>query len=181
MTKKQELLLNELYDLLPENTAEFYKNAVNFITDLGYMPQKQKVSVFTLSFRHKNGPAMAKIAIHPDEVKFRIKFYACKDVPEWCIKALWTEDYEDEQAGRFQGNKRKPLDDIPPPPGVVMKKCIGSCKTCGGMKYYYKFHDREIYHCSAYPVLIPNADEINMDELKHVISEQHRYFLSLMQ
>jgi hypothetical protein len=63
-----------------------------------------------------------------------------------------------------------------------MKKCTSSCNVCTGgkMRYYYLFPDgKELFRCGAYPVLIPNIKECDIEELKRLILEQHNYFLSI--
>ena len=181
MTVGQNALINELFDLLPSNNADYYKEIVSFITTLGYNPHKQKVHDFVLAFKNKNNKLIAKIGIYKNDVRFRLKFHACRNVPAWCLKALWTEDFENEQANRFQKDKPKPLDNVKRPSGVITIQCTGSCKSCGGMRYWFKFDDgREINRCSAYPVEIMNLVEINMNELKGVILEQHEYFMSML-
>ena len=177
MTVKQTALINEFFCLLPKDDAEYFKEIINYITSLGYAPHKQKVHDFVLSFKNKNGKVLAKIGTHKNGIRFRIKFHACKNLPEWCLKALWTEHYENEQANRFQGGIKRVLDN-PLLLSDVMIKCSSSCRNCS-VRYYHEFNDgRVIDRCSAYPVEIPNASEIDMNELKNVIMEQHNFFMS---
>jgi len=65
---------------------------------------------------------------------------------------------------------------------MVKNKCgyCGDICTGGGYGYYYKFSDNDIVsRCGAYPIVIPDVTENDIDELKCVIMEQHDYFLSI--
>jgi hypothetical protein len=46
--------------------------------------------------------------------------------------------------------------------------------------YYYKYADgEEVARCGAYPIIIPDIADTDIDEMKTVILEQHNYFLSI--
>ena len=176
MTTKQKALISELLACLPDNERPVFGEITSFITELGYVPQKQKVQDFVLSFKHNvNGKIIAKMGIRRQKGFLSIKYFACKNVPENYVKALGE-------------NSDDVYDNLPPPdrdkllPGAIMLKCTASCGVCtGGRKrYYYQFPDcKEIYRCGAYPVLIPDVTEDDVDDLKRLIVEQHEYFLSI--
>lgn len=178
MTVKQNALINELFDSLPKDKGILYKDIVYLLVELGYIPQKQKVQAFDLSFKHKeNGKVIAKLGISQQKVNFRLKFFACKDVTEKFIKALYDEAVANEN--RYS-REVPPPDCMPIPPNEIMKKCTSSCSVCtgGGMRYFYQFPDgREVFRCSAYPVFISDLKENDIGELKRLILEQHNYFL----
>lgn len=175
MTKKQNSLVNELYISLTEDDMKIYKTIVDYLLELGYIPQKQSTKSFGLIFKHKiNGKVIAKIA----KGSIKVKFFACKNIPDKYIEALYDESV---------ANENKYSMEIPAPQyetlsdGLIMIKCKLACSVCtgGGMRYYYKFPDREIYRCGAYPVLIHDVKANDVDDLKQILFEQHSYFLSI--
>lgn len=59
-------------------------------------------------------------------------------------------------------------DNSPVSASVIMKKCTLSCYVCTGgkMRYYYQFSEsKEVFRCGAYPVLIPDIKESDIEEL----------------
>ncbi|MCL2508831.1 MAG: hypothetical protein FWF05_06615 [Oscillospiraceae bacterium] len=180
MTVKQNALMDDLFNLLPKDEEKVYREIVNYIVKLGYIPQKQKVQAFDLSFKHKeNGKVIAKIGISKQKGNFRLKYFACKDVSEKYMKALYDEAVANEN--RYS-REVPPPDSAPIPKNEIMKKCTLICHCCsgGGMRYFHQFPDgREVFRCTAYPVFVPNIEENDIDELKRLISEQHDYFLTI--
>ncbi len=174
MTKKQQILVNEFIGLLSEDEKSVYEKIIYYLVELEYIPQKNRSF---LSFKHKvNGKIIAKIK--KDNIK--IKFFACKNIPEKYIYALRKE----MDASNNQYSIAVPPPDCNPvPTGMIMKKCTLSCNVCtgGSMRYYYQFSDgKELFRCGAYPVLIPDIKDHDIDELKRIILEQHNYFLSIV-
>ena len=180
MTGKQAALINELIDYLPAEEKHAYGEIMNYFAELGYFPQKQKVSDFTLTFKHNaNKKVIGKVSVHRQKGCLRIKYFACMNVPEKYIKALYDEAVENEN--RYS-REVPPPDNEPMPSNVIMKKCTLSCDACSGgsMRYYIRFPDgKAIFRCSAYPVLVPDITENDIEDLKQVILEQHNYFLSI--
>jgi len=180
MTAKQSTLIDELYNSLPKDEEKSYKEIINYLITLGYIPQKQKVQGSDLSFKHKiTGKVIAKVGLHNQRGRFKIKFFACTDVSDRFIKVLYDEAVANEDKYSRQ---------VPPPdcesvrPGVIMKKCTLLCPVCsgGGMRYFYRFSDgREIFRCGAYPVEMPEIKENDIEDIKRLIFEQHNYFLSI--
>jgi hypothetical protein len=182
MTQKQNELITNLMELLPKNEKMIFKNIVDYLVELGYIPQKQKVKDFALSFKHNtNGKIIAKIGVSKQIGHLRLKYFACKNIPQKYIKALYDEAVE---------NKNRYSLPVPPPDkepilkNMIMKKCTNSCNICtgGNMRYYYKFEDgNEIYRCSAYPILIKSLEYSDIEDLKHLLFEQNNYFMALSQ
>lgn len=173
MTQKQQAVINEFINILPEADKNIYGNIIDYFIALDYIPQKNRSYI---SFKHKtNGKVIAKIK----KAEIRLKFFACKDVPEKYINALRKEI--DDSDGQYT-MPVPPPDDLPVPAGAIMKKCTLACNTCTGgkMRYYYKFPDgKEIFRCGAYPVIIPAIEQCDIEDLKRLIFEQHNYFLSI--
>jgi hypothetical protein len=173
MTQKQQTAMDELLDCLSENEISIYRETVNHLVELGYIPQKNRSY---LSFKHKeNGIIIAKIK----KGEIKIKFFACKNVPQKYIDALRCE--MEASNGQYSMQVPSP-DNSPVPTGVIMKKCTLACNVCTGgkMRYYFEFPDEKVvFRCGAYPVTIPDIKENDIDELKQIISEQHNYFISI--
>jgi len=187
MTKKQKELIDELVDKLSENEKQVFKEIIDYIINLGYIPQKQSVNDFILSFKHAiNNKVIAKIGFRKQKGFISIKFFACENVPDKYIMALRDEaDLNEERAiknGKPASSGPVP-DRNPIPSNTIMKQCTaGVCSICtgGSMRYYYQYPDgKEIFRCSAYPVLIPDLTEKDIDDLKRLLLEQHHYFLSI--
>ena len=188
MTNKQQSLIDDFLNVLSEDDRYDFENVINSIVELGYIPQKQKVRDFVLSFKHnQNGKIIAKVGIRKQKGFLSIKFFACKNVPEKYIKSLRNEaDLNEERAK----NNEKPVssgpvpDRNPIPSNTIMKNCtVGVCSVCTGgrMRYYYQYPDgKEIFRCGAYPVLLPDIAENDIEDIKRLISEQHNYFLSIV-
>ena len=180
MTQKQSELIKNLKELIPKDDEEIFSNIIDYIVELGYIPQKQKVQNFLLSFKHsKNEKVIAKIGVKKQIGHLSIKYFACKNIPKKFIEALYDEAAENENRYSLP---------VPPPdiepmiPNIIMKKCTNSCNICtgGNMRYYLNFDDgKNIFRCSAYPVLIKNIKHNDIKDLKRLIFEQHNYFLSL--
>ena len=171
MTKKQEALVGELISLLPEGQRLSFAEIANYLAELGYMPQRQKVADFVLSFKHQeNGKVIAKIGVRKQKGFISIKFFGCKDAPERYKDALREEI--DARRQQYCG----PLRD------QNQKNRCGFCPACtgGGVGYYYRYPDgKELLRCGAYPIEIPDFGEGDVAGMKQILSEQHRYFLSI--
>ena len=176
MTQKQQLLIDEFLNELSENEKCVYGEIINYLVELGYIPQKQKVKDFVLSFKHcQNGKIIAKMGIRKKKGFLSIKFFACKNVPEKYITALGENS--DDAYARFSPPERDKLR-----PNEIMLKCTLSCGMCTGgkMRYYHQYpNGKEIYRCGAYPVLLPEITQHDIEDLKRLILEQHNYFLSI--
>jgi hypothetical protein len=188
MTDKQKCLIKALIDRLPENEKQLYREIINYLTDLGYIPQRKKNTDINLIFKHKqNGKIIMKMGVEARKGFIKVKFFACKDLPDKYIAALRDEaELNEERAARNKNSNPSlpvpPPDNEPMPPNTIMKKCTLLCSLCtgGGMRYYHKYPDnKEIFRCGAYPVLIPDITEKDLNDLKRLISEQHNYFLSI--
>ncbi|MCL2487991.1 MAG: hypothetical protein FWE80_04840 [Oscillospiraceae bacterium] len=176
MTTKQKGLISGFIENLPENEKQKFKEITNHLEKLGYIPQKQKVKDFVLSFKHNtNGKIIAKVGIRKQKGFLSIKFFACKNVPEKYMKALGEN--ADDACTRLPPPERDKL-----LPNEIMLPCTLACDVCTGgkMRYYYQYpNGSETFRCGAYPVLIPDFTENDIDELKRMILEQHEYFLSI--
>ena len=173
MNQKNAKLIHDLMMNLSNDDKVLYGQITDFLIQLGYVPQKQRVKDYVLSFKHKqNGRVIAKIGIRGEEQKVAvsIKFFGCKTVPQKYIDALKTEI--ESRNGQYCGPLR---DDI------VKNRC-GFCKQCtgGGIAYYYAYPDgRELLRCGAYPIHIPDLTLNDIDGMKKVLMEQHEYFLTI--
>ena len=175
MTEKQALIITELIDLLPDGQKIVFREIAHYISELGYVPQKQKVKDFILSFKHGNNEkVIGKMGFRKESGFISLRFFACKSVSEKYLNALRAD--LDARNGQYSGPLRQS------PMNMITGKCgyCGDICTGGGLGCYYKYADgREIQRCGAYPIVIPDVGETDMDEMKKVILEQHNYFLSI--
>ena len=73
-------------DSLPNDPKSIYKEIIYFLIELGYIPQKQKVRDFVLSFKHKeNGKVISKMGIRNQHGFVSIRYFACKTIS----KSIW--------------------------------------------------------------------------------------------
>ena len=177
MTTKQTALINELIEYLPATEKPIHREIANYFAELGYIPQKQKVRDFVLSFKHKeSGKVISKMGFRGQKGFVSVRFFACKNVSEKYIDALRKDiEYRDGQyTAKLTSNSNIS--------GMLTNKCgyCGDVCTGGGLGYYYKYNDDKIVsRCGAYPIIIPDIKEHDVEELKRVILEQHNYFLSI--
>jgi hypothetical protein len=91
MTQKQKSLIAELVSLLPEREKIVYTAITDYLVELGYIPRKQKVQDFILSFKHNaNEKVIAKMGIRK-QAFISIRFFACKSVSQKYMDALHNE------------------------------------------------------------------------------------------
>ena len=177
MTKKQQILIDEFIGLLSEDDNSVYEKIIYYLFELGYIPQKQKVKDFVISFKHKeNGKVISKVGLRKQNAFVSVRFFACKSVSERFIDALRKDI--DSRDGQYTA----PLPTVPDTASMVKNKCgyCGDICTGGGFGYYYKYPDGKIVsRCGAYPIIIPDVKDNDIDELKRIILEQHNYFLSI--
>jgi len=175
MTNKQKALIAELIASLPEEQKTVYQSITDYLSELGYVPQKQQVKDFIISFKHNtNGKVLAKIGISKQIAFISIRFFACKNVSQKYINALHHELVS--RNGQYSSPTHVN------PIGIITNKCghCGDICTGGGLGYYYKYpNGKEVSRCGAYPIIIPDISETDIDEMKAVLFEQHSYFLSL--
>ena len=177
MTKKQQTLIDKFIGLLPDGDKNNFTQVIYYLAGLGYIPQKQNVQAFVISFKHKeNGKVISKMGIRKQNAFIGVRFFACENVSAKYLDAL-----RDEIISRNR-QYTSPLPGAPDNGSPVKYKCgrCGDICTGGGFGYYYKFSDNDVVsRCGAYPIVIPDIKENDIDELKRVISEQHNYFLSI--
>lgn len=177
MTQKQQALVSGFLGGLSGAERPFYARTAEFLSQLGYIPQKQRVSNDTLSFRHSgHGRVIAKMSYDAkrQRASLRIKFFACRDVPQRYLQLLRAE-YEEGGYTRS----------IPPPdlsmlaPGAIMVGCTSECGACTGgrMRYFVRFADgMQVFRCSAYPVPVTGLDEEDLGEMQRLLLEQDAFF-----
>ena len=177
MTQKQKSLIETLIASISDEQKNVYKETAQYLVDLGYMPQKQRVGDFVLSFKHKEtGKVISKMGIRQQTAFFSVRFFACNRVSETFMNAL-RKDIESRNR-----QYTSPLPVLPDTASMVKNKCgyCGDICTGGGYGYYYKFSDNDmVSRCGAYPIIIPDIKEEDIDELKRIIQEQHHYFSSI--
>lgn len=155
-------LLSELMTLLNEDEKITCQKIIDCLTDLGYVPERQKVQGYVLSFKNKKvNKTIAKIGFKNGKgVVYSLKFYACENpAPKFSNAIRVTIVKSKEQY-----------------------KC-SNCGACGVDKqvrgYHYTYpNGREFIRCGAYVVEIPNLAPEDIDDFNNLIAEQHTYFLA---
>ena len=170
---KQNSLISQLLSALPEERRDLFDDLMEHLTKLGYLPQKQAVkTTFTLSFKHGR-QVIAKVrACNGGE--FRVKFFACENLPQKYHDALRRDMEAANEKYRNYMN--------PDRPAHLKNKCDGCGTACtgGNMGYYWKYDDdREIFRCGAYPILISDITVDDLPEAKRLLTEQDKYFQTL--
>lgn len=87
-------LISELLTLLGEEEKAACQKIIDCLTELGYVPQKQKVQCYIVSFKNNSvNQTIAKIGVRSGKIKgafYSIKFYACKNPPQKFLNAVQT-------------------------------------------------------------------------------------------
>ncbi len=162
MKKTHELMISELMSQLNEDEKDTCRRIVDSLTELGYIPQRQKVQCFVLSFKNREvNQTIAKIGVRSGVNKgvfYSIKFYACKNPPEKFQNAV--------RDAILKSNKQYVCSD---------------CGVCGAEKqergYHYTYpNGEEFIRCGAYVVEIPDLASEDIDDFNNLLREQHTYF-----
>lgn len=157
-------LIDELLSLVNDGEKDTCRAIADDLLDLGYLPQKQTVRGYVLSFKsRRTGQTIAKIGALGDDDRgafYSIKFYACKEPPQKFRKAVETAIETTN----------------------MQYKCCG-CGVCGAAEedrgYSYVSPDSdEFVRCGAYVVRIPDLGREDIEDFGGLLREQHQYFLS---
>ena len=157
-------LIRELVSLMKNEDKEMCQSIIDYLLELGYVPQKQKVQGYVLSFKNSQvKQTIAKIGAFNNGDKgtfFSIKFYACKNPPQKFTNAV-------QQAIESSN---------------MQYRCCG-CNACGAQKeergYHYIYpNGDEFIRCGAYVVKIPDLIPEDLNDFRNLLLEQHEYFLS---
>jgi hypothetical protein len=156
-------LISGLMSLLEEEEKVMCQDIIDCLTKLDYIPQKQKVQGYVLSFKNnKVNQTIVKIGIRTKEIKkafFSIKFYTCKNPPQKFSKAVQKAILSSKE----------------------QYKCC-NCNVCGAdieeRGYHYTYPDgKEFIRCGAYVVEIPNLVPDDIYDFNNLLIEQHEYFI----
>lgn len=155
-------LVHELLLMLNEQEKTTCQRIIHCLTELGYVPERQKVQGYVLSFKNKKvNQTIAKVGVkNGKDVSYSIKFYACKNpAPKFCgaIRDIVLKSKE-------------------------QYKC-SDCGVCGVDKevrgYHYTYpNGREFIRCGTYLIEIPDLMPDDIDDFTSLIAEQHAYFLA---
>ena len=165
--------ISALMSLLAEEDRLVCRPIIDHLLALGYVPVKQKVRRYVLSFRHQQtNKVIAKIGVRGDGAKavISLKFFACSSAPDKFGQALRRE--VESHDGQY----------CVPVRSATEKNRCGRCDSCtgGGLGYYHLFPDgREVVRCGAYPIAVPDLAPGDVEEVKRLIDEQHHYLQSL--
>lgn len=161
MKNSQETLISELISRLDADDQIICREVIICLESLGYVPQRQSVQSFMLSFHNKAvRQTIAKLGVKSGGKAFyAVKFYAFKNPPP-----------------RFTGVVRD----------TVLKSNMqyqcSNCGICGAAEgergYMFTYPDgTKFIRCGAYVVEIPELTPEDIDDFCTLLREQHAYFL----
>lgn len=163
MKKPYLELISELMSLLSDDEKVSCQNVFDCLTELGYVPQKQKAkSCYVLSFKNNRfRQTIAKIGVRnsvDNRAFYSIKFYACKNPPQKFSQAV--------QYAILKSNTQY---------------ICADCGICGADKdvrgYHYTYPDGTVFvRCAAYVVEIPDLTSEDIEDFNNLLAEQHAYF-----
>lgn len=175
MTEKKMQLIEAMSRLLKDEERPIFMPIAEYLIELGYLPERRKVSSFSLAFKHKDSKKimarfdMRQIKRQTPFPLISIKFFGAGDVPPKYTQALVRELDE----GHYHG----------PPYCEAQKNYCGRCNdvcTGGGIGYYHQYPDgRAFLRCGAYPIPIYDLSADDLGEMQQVLLRQHEYFLSI--
>ncbi|MHB0858243.1 MAG: hypothetical protein ACYC5M_11815 [Anaerolineae bacterium] len=157
-------LIVELLSLLRPEDRTLCQSLVDYLQELDYTPQRQKVQRYVLTFKnHALKQTIAKIGVSDTadrRAAVAIKFYACKHPSQ-----------------KFRDAVQDAIESTP-----MQYRCCG-CGVCGAQAedrgYRYVMSTGEVFiRCGAYVVAIPNLVLADIDDIKSLLLEQHAYFLA---
>lgn len=157
-------LLSGLMCLLSKEDQAICQKIVGRLTELQYIPQRQKVQGYVLAFKnHQVNQTIAKIGVKGTKSKeavYSIKFYACKNPPEKFLAAV--QSAVSSTRGQYE--------------------CC-NCGLCGAATgergYRCKYpENRDFIRCGAYVVETLDLAMRDVDDLNNLLTEQHTYFSS---
>ena len=162
-TKKQEELVNSYLSQLNEALRPVYYEIILYLSELGYNPKKEKSSI---TFKHDlHNKQMAKIGFRRNKEHtpfLALRFSACRGYSK-----------------RFDDIVRAAVLKYP----TRAARCThGGCDFCQGEPqthaYTCTFPDGEIrYQCGANAMEIPDITAADVEEIKKLIKEEHRYLM----
>ena len=166
LTKQQDELVNTfLSGPGIEQEAPLYRELIMCLSACGYKPMKAKSNI---SFKHDlHNKQIAKMGIRTSKKKGAVPFFA--------LRFSACRDYSQRFAEIISENILHYPSKIP--------GCIdNTCNYCNGEAethvYSYTFANGEKKsHCGAYALEIPDISPDDIDELKKMIEEEHRYLI----
>jgi len=161
-TEKQKELIHSFLSTLGDETKPIYEELILYLSELGYIPQKQKSAI---SFKHDlHTKQIAKIG-----VKSRIPY------PFFALRFSACEGYSQ----RFADIVGAAISKYPKRAAICIS---GPCRCCAGPPsthvYSYTFPDGECKtYCGAYALEIPGIAAGDIAEIKKLINEEHEYLV----
>ncbi len=162
MTNAKEKLIAELISQLNDDEQIMCRKIIACLTELGYVPYKESVRDFVLSFKNREvRQTITKIGIKSGREKgvfYRIKFYACESPPLKFLDAVINTV--------IQSNGQYGCSDC------------GVCGATEGKRGYrcQLPNGTEFLRCGAYVVEIPNLAPEDITDFNALLNEQHAYF-----
>lgn len=157
---QEELLESFLQNIACEDRP-LYQDLAQYLSELGYHPRKQKLSI---TFKHGlHNKQIAKMGLRGGNAAapfFALRFSACKS---------YTERFAVIVREAVQNPNHRPM-------------CRNGCNLCSGELsshvYQFVFPDGERkMHCGAYALMIPDITEADVAEIKKLLQEEHAYLM----
>ena len=159
--KKWEAFINEFYEMISNEEKLVYQPIINALVDLDYIPLRKRTKGFVLSFNNlAHNRVLARFGVREGEEKafFGLRFSSCTNY-----------------SNKFAGVIRDRI--------LSSNNRLAKCDKCGYCKgdkfvYNYTFPNGESKSaCGAFVLEIPDVGLSDVDEIKKLIDEQHKYFM----
>lgn len=157
--EKQKELINSFLSELDEKNRSLYQDIITYLSELGYHPQKVRgYMVFKHDLHNKQ---MAKMGIKKNKEQlpfFALRFSACTGYSKRFA------DIVSEAIAKYPARAARCIND--------------ECNFCRGEAvthvYITLLPDS---HCGAYALEIPDITADDIEEIKKLIKEEHKYLL----
>ena len=148
--------------MLNDSDLIIYRQLIEFLYEHGYIPQhKSRTKGLVISFSNlEHNRVIANMGVREGSAEpfFGLRFSSCRD---------YSQKFADVIRDRFLSSNNR------------LAKC-SQCKFCKGDKfvYTYNFQDGDNKAaCGAFILEIPNITEDDIEEIKRLFEEQHKYFM----
>ena len=163
LTPKQQALTEAYLTQLPDELATTYRALMDYLSEVGYMPYKEKSAITYKCADHNK--QLAKFGFANTKARtpfFALRFSACRDY------SARIADIVAAQIAKY--------------PGKYACCTRGECNFCAGEPstrvYTHVTNDGEIKtYCGAQALKIPDVTQGDIDELKRMIWQEHAYLM----
>jgi len=169
-TKRQEELVNAFLAQLDDENRALYGEITGYLAELGYNPYRQRSYIV---FKHDaHGKQMAKVGV---KNKKEYLTYQAMPEPYFALRFSACRGY----SRRFEDIVRAAVSRE----SFRQAACLtNECGYCAGEPathvYACEFPDGESRsHCGAHALVIPGVTLRDIEEIKQLLKEEHRYLM----